>query len=164
MRRGGDVGYVMVPLVVLMIGTGLVYQARQQASMVQGAGDVGIADQRAQLLALQAEVFAAACLDAARRNPGAVAATLPVLLPAGVLGIDGARCSTTQADAGRMVYAGVPSVPGAAAVLMDVLRRSAFWSRVSTPGQASAMVSGQQVSVPATYAAGTLLYQMRITP
>jgi len=157
-------GYVLLPIVMLMAFAGLIAQAAQWANTVPGAGLTGQLAQRAMERATQAEVFAATCLTAAQQQPGMVADPMTVTLPAGMSPIVGSRCTTVRDGAARLIYAGVPSVPGAAATLEQMLKGSALWYRVSNAGQAVAIVSGQTIGVPASFASGTLLYQVRIEP
>lgn len=157
-------GYVLLPIVMLMAFAGLTSQATQWANTVPGAGITGQLAQRAMERATQAEVFAGACLTAAQQQPGMVADPMAVTLPAGISPIVGSRCTTVRDGTGRLIYAGVPNVPGAAATLEEMLKGSALWYRVSNAGQAVAIVSGQTISVPASFVLGTLLYQVRIEP
>ncbi|HFT8010331.1 TPA: hypothetical protein ACU9T0_005991 [Burkholderia cenocepacia] len=157
-------GYVLLPIVMLMAFAGLIAQAAQWANTVPGAGLTGQLAQRAMERATQAEVFAHACLTAAQQQPGMIADPMMVTLPVGMTPIVGSRCATVRNGTARLIYAGVPSVPGAPATLEQMLKGSAFWYRVSSAGQAVAIVSGQAISVPATFASGTLLYQVRIEP
>lgn len=157
-------GYVLLPFVVLMVFAGLIAQAGQWANTVPGAGITGQLAQRAMNRATQAEAFAHACLTAAQQQPGLVADQLTVTLPEGMTPIVGSRCTTVHDGAARLIYAGVPSLPGAPSTLEQMLNGSAFWYRVVSAGQAVAIVSGQVISVPAPFAAGTLLYQGRIEP
>lgn len=153
--------YAMIPMLVLMLSLGLTMQAQQQVSRFAGADSR--AQSAADLRALQAEVFASACLRAAQAVPGIVGANLPVTWPSGVVPLAGATCETRAEGSGRLVLAGVPAVPGAAGELMAVLERSAFWYGVRAPGQAERLANGQVVSVSTAYAVGTLLYQIRIS-
>lgn len=157
-------GYVLLPIVMLMAFAGLIAQAAQWANTVPGAGLTGQLAQRAMERATQAEVFARACLTAAQQQPGVVADPMTVALPAGMTAIVGSRCTTVRNGTARLIYAGVPSVPGAPATLEQMLKGSAFWYRVPSAGQAVAIVSGQTISVPASFVSGTLLYQVRIDP
>ncbi|MFL9876660.1 hypothetical protein [Paraburkholderia megapolitana] len=153
-------GYALIPFVVLMLTLGLRAEAQRQVNRVAGA-DLR-ADIAAETRALQAEVFAAACVVAAQAQTGVVSDALAVTWPAGLTALPGATCATRQDGTGRLVFAGVPATPGAAGVLIERLDGPAFWYVVPVVGSARAIVSGQTVSVPATFASGTLLYQGRI--
>jgi hypothetical protein len=155
-------GYVLLPIVMLMVFAGLIAQTAQWANTVPGAGLTGQLAQRAMERATQAEIFAHACLTAAQQQPGLVADPMTVTLPVGMTEIVGSRCSTVRNGTARLIYAGVPSEPGAPAELERMLNGSAFWYRVLSPGQAVAVVSGQTITVPASFVPGTLMYQVRI--
>lgn len=154
-------GYALIPFVVLMLSLGLRAEAQRQVSRVAGADSR--ADTAAETRALQAEVFATACVSAAQAQPGVIGDALAVTWPTGLTGLPGATCATRQDGTGRLVFAGVPATPGAAGVLIEQLDGPAFWYMVPVVGTARAIVSGQTVSVPTTFAMGTLLYQGRIS-
>ncbi|WP_185767464.1 hypothetical protein [Burkholderia gladioli] len=147
-----------------MTFTGLIVQVAQWAISVPGAGLSGRLTVLAMERATQAEVFANSCRTAAQQQPGMVNDSITVTLPAGVTPIVGSRCATVRNGTARLIYAGVPSVPGASSTLERVLKGSALWYQVSNPGQAVAVGSGQLISVPASFSSGTLLYQVRIEP
>ncbi|EJH9638099.1 TPA: hypothetical protein QDC27_002649 [Burkholderia cepacia ATCC 25416] len=155
-------GYALLPLVVLMLALSLI--AGEQRAVGRVAGADARADSRAETRALQAEVFAAACVASAQAQPGLVSDALVVTWPSGLTALPGANCVTRADGAGRLVFAGVPTLPGAAGVLMERLNNPAFWYAVPASGTAKALIGGQTINVPTTFVAGTLLYQGRVTP
>lgn len=152
----------LMPFVVLMVTLGLIAGAQREVGRVVGP-DARV-DSAAQTRALQAEVFAAACVASAQAQPGVVSDALAVRWPAGLSALRRSTCATRRDGAGRLVYAGVPAMPGAAGVLMERLNNPAFWYAVPTNGTAKALVSGQTINVPTTFLIGTLVYQGRVTP
>ncbi|OXJ06702.1 hypothetical protein [Burkholderia sp. HI2500] len=152
----------LFPFVVLMVALGLIAGAQREVSRV--AGPDARADSVAQVRALQAEVFAAACVESAQAQPGLVSNALAVTWPTGLIALGGSICATSRDGTGRLVYAGVPTMPGAAGVLMERLDNPAFWYAVPVSGTAKALVNGQSINVPTTFVAGTLLFQGRVTP
>ncbi|MCR1769761.1 hypothetical protein [Burkholderia glumae] len=161
--------YLLLPLVVFAVMSGLIYQTRQQADQIAGSGDIGIAEQAGHVRAIQAQAFAHACLEAAIAIPATIASDWPVTLPSGVVPIANARCETTLDTTtgnpdGRLVVASVPDSPGVAAQLMRALDGSLTWSRVNEPGQGTTLASGQLVTVPADTPVNSLVYQVRVSP
>lgn len=152
----------LMPFVVVMVALGLIAQAQREVTRVAGAD--ALADSVAQTRALQAEVFAAACVASAKGQPGVVSDALGVTWPTGMTAVAGSICATNQDGAGRIVFAGLPSKPGAAGVLMERLDNPAFWYAVPVSGTAKALSSGQTMSVPTSFAPGSLLFQGRVTP
>ncbi|HHY6930462.1 TPA: hypothetical protein ACV4T7_004413 [Burkholderia ambifaria] len=152
----------LMPFVMVMVAMGLIAQAQREVSRVAGAD--ARADGVAQTRALQAEVFATACVASAKGQPGVVSDALTVNWPTGMTAVTGSICATSQDGVGRIVYAGMPMKPGAAGVLMERLDNPAFWYAVPTSGTAKALSSGQTINVPTVFAAGTLLFQGRVTP
>jgi len=152
----------LMPFVVLMVALGLIAGAQREVNRV--AGPDARADSVAQVRALQAEVFAAACVASAQAQPGLVSNALAVTWPTGLTALAGSICATSQDGTGRLVFAGVPTMPGAAGVLMERLDNPAFWYAVPVSGTAKALVNGQSINVPTTFVTGTLLFQGRVTP
>ncbi|MDN7813781.1 hypothetical protein [Burkholderia gladioli] len=154
--------YALIPLVVVVLATSLTFQAQWRAHTAAGINTR--VDMAASVRATQAIAYAAACVDAARQAPGAVAADLAVSLPTGLSAVAGAQCATQASGGGRLVYASVPSAPGAIGELMKAVDGSATWYQVLAPGSAEQLATALRVDVPSTIATGSLLYQIRLTP
>ncbi|QRR11790.1 hypothetical protein FPJ27_36910 (plasmid) [Burkholderia sp. MS455] len=152
----------LMPFVVVMVAMGLIAEAQREVSRV--AGSDARAESVAQTRAVQAEVFATACVASAQGQPGVVSDAMAVTWPTGMTAVNGSICATSRDGTGRMVYAGLPTKPGAAGVLMERLDNPAFWYAVPVSGTAKALSSGQTINVPTLFPAGTLLFQGRVTP
>lgn len=157
--------FMILPLVAVLFFVGLAAQAAGIAQAVPGAGVAGRMQTAATVSAHRAEVFAGACVEAALEAPGVIAATVPVVLPAGVIAPAGAECITTAgATGGRNVYAEVPAAPGAAGQVLNDTQGSAAWLRVQEAGRAVDLVTGLAADVPAIFTPGALLAWTQVAP
>lgn len=158
-------GFLMLPMAVVAISFGLLMQAIGLANAVPGAGPVGIAQQLAQTRAQQAEMFEGVCFNTALDSPGTVSNSLPLILPSGVVMPSGAMCMTTNAGGGsRYVYSVVPGAAGAGGAIEQNTGRSAAWYEVTASGVATNLVDGSVLTVPATFAKGSLVASIIATP
>jgi len=151
-------GYLLLPIAMVLFYLGLASQAGQLAGSVPGAGQAGRLDAISVVRAQQAEVFGAACIDQASAIPGLISAGISPVLPSGVAVPTNAVCMTTSAPAGaRNVYAFLPSAPGAAGAVAVDSDLNGSWYRVQTLGIAVNLASGQASAVPTSIPAGSLL-------
>ena len=158
-------GFAILPMVIALFFAGIATQAGQLARAVNGAGDVGLMENRAVVTAQRAEVFGSACVDAATATPGLVSANVPVNLPAGVNLPSGALCMTSAAaGGGRDVYAYLPAAPGAAGRIVADTQTNVAWARVAAQGQAVNLVTGAVSAVPASIPVGSLLDWVQVNP
>lgn len=162
-------GYNLLPAAALAVGLGLTALFQQQSQAVPGAGVVGRADALAATRAQQAGRYAVACFNAAEASPGLISAAIAVnpsiANGATVAAPPGAGCMTTAAGGGtRNVYGFSAGVPGEATQVLSDSGRSAAWYRVTSAGQATNLVSGASLPVPAAIAVGSLVSAVQVNP
>lgn len=158
-------GFLVLPIMVVLFFIGLGMQMDQLAQAVDGSGRVGRMTNTATVAAQRMQTYAASCLDAATASPGLISPSLTVLLPSGVLAPQGATCMTTAAGAGtRYVYSYAVSLPGEAAQLMTDTHWSSVWYLVQAQGQAVNLFTSTVSAVPAAIPVGTVLDWVQITP
>lgn len=159
-------GFLVLPIMVVLFFIGLGMQMDQLAQAVTGAGQAGQMANVAVVASQRMQAYGAACLDEATKNPGVVTQNLPLTtMPAGAVIPPGAACTTTPAPGGaRNVYAYAASKPGEAAQLMADTQGNQAWYRVPAAGQAVMIATGQVAAIPATVPAGDLLEWVQVTP
>ncbi|MGN6232412.1 MAG: hypothetical protein ACTHNZ_14785 [Trinickia sp.] len=157
-------GFLVLPIMVVLFFIGLGMQMDQLAQAVTGAGRPGQMMNVATVTSQRMQTYAAACLDAATASP-VISQNIAVILPAGAVAPQGASCMTTPGPSGaRNVYAYAASKPGEAAQLMNDTYGSLAWYRVPAAGQAVMIATGQAAVVPATIPAGDMLEWVQVNP
>jgi len=132
-----------------------------------GGGPLGLANGRAAAEAQAVAVFAAGCQATAAASPGLLAESIPVTL--GVAGgaslalPEGAGCAASSAPGGRFIFAHAKNKPGMAHEILRVTSGSAIWFRVLSPGTATRISDGQQIPVPSSIPAGTVLSMVQVS-
>jgi hypothetical protein len=154
----------LAPITAAFFFAGLISQMTVWAESVGGGGWSGAVQSAAAQRALAAEVFAAACVEAAQEDSGAVSSSITVTLPTGVILPTNAVCMTTEASSGRNVYAYVPSVPGAAAQIVSNTQSDLSWYAVRTAGTATSLVTGSTASVSSSIPKAYLLNWVLVDP
>lgn len=158
-------GFLLLPIMVVLFFVGLGMQMDQLAQAVTGAGRPGQMANVATVTSQRMQTYAAACLDAATASPGMISQNVTVSLPAGALAPQGALCMTTPGPAGaRNVYAYAASKPGEATQLMNDTYGSLAWYQVPAAGQAVMIATGQTAAIPAMIPAGDMLEWVRVNP
>jgi len=162
-------GYNLLPAAAIAVGLGLLAMFQQQSQAVPGAGIVGQADALAATRAQQTERYAVACFNAAEASPGLVSSSIVVnpsiVNGATVAAPSGAGCMSTSAGGGtRNVYGYSTGVPGEAAQVVSDSGQSAAWLRVTSAGQATSLVSGSTIAVPASIGVGSLVNAVQVNP
>lgn len=159
-------GFLLIPIMVVLFFVGLGMQMEQLAQAVTGAGRAGQMANVAMVASQRMQTYGAACLDEATKNPGMISQNLPLTTsPAGAVMPQGAVCMTTPAGGGaRNVYAFAASKPGEAAQLMTDTQGSEAWYQVPAVGQAVMVATGQAAAIPATVPVGDMLEWVQITP
>jgi hypothetical protein len=151
-------GFLLLPLAVLLFWMGQTGLAWHQSEAIDGAGRVGRMESLAQVSAQQAELFGSACASTAIAHPGVVAASLPVTLPPGVVLPPGALCMTTAGTgSGRNVYGYLPVSPGAVGKVLADTQDNAVWYRVQRAGVAIGLATGEAAAVPVAIPVGYLV-------
>jgi hypothetical protein len=151
-------GYLLLPIAMVLFYVGLSSQAGQLTGSLPGAGQAGRMDVVSVVRAQQAETFGASCIEQASATAGLISANIAPVLPSGVVVPTKAVCMTTAATAGaRNIFAFVPSVPGAAGAVAADTNMNDSWFQVQTLGTAINLVSGQASTVPTSIPAGSLL-------
>ncbi len=162
-------GYNLLPAAAIAVGLGLLAMFQQQSQSVPGAGVVGRADALAISRAQQAERYSVACFNVSEASPGLISAAIAVnpsiTNGATIAAPPSAGCMTTSAGSGtRNVYGYSAGVPGEASQVVVDSGRSAAWFVVTSSGQASNLVSGATVAVPAAIAVGSLVNTVQVNP
>lgn len=152
-------GFAIYPFFVVCFLLGLVAEMTQQSDAVLGAGFAGAMENRAQQRAKAAEVYAAACVEAALAAAGTVSTGLTVTayLPAGVKAPTSAGCMTTSASSGRNVYAYVPSLAGVPGQIRKDTEQDLSWYRVSSSGIGINLVTGSSAALSTSIPTGTVV-------
>ncbi|WP_429500847.1 hypothetical protein ACQUFY_26375 (plasmid) [Robbsia andropogonis] len=152
-------GFAIYPVFVICFILGLIAQMTQQADAVPGAGIPGAMENRAQQRAKAAEVYAAACVEAAFAVAGEVSSAISVTayLPAGTKAPSNSGCLTTSASSGRNVYAYVPTVAGVAGLIRKDTDEDLSWYRVSTSGIGINLVTGSSAAISTSIPTGTVV-------
>src|ERR1700676_3964501 len=99
-------GFLLLPIAVVLFYIGIASQAGQMTGSLPGAGQAGRMDALAVVRAQQAEAFSSACVSTASATAGLISASVVPAMPSGVAIPKGAVCMTTAGPAGsRNVYA-----------------------------------------------------------
>jgi len=161
-------GFMILPLAVVVFFVGLTVEFNQMTQAVAGAGKTGQMVNAMIVSAQRAEIFGAACLSAAIASPGLISANIDVIstLPPGTIAPASAVCMTEAvAGGGRSVYSYTTEVPGEAGQVMADTQMNESWFQVDLPGEATNLAISQPPSaLPATVPVGTILKWVQITP
>lgn len=158
-------GYALLPFALLMVLVGLRFEYSQLDSTVPGAGVAGQMDARAAVVAEQIEMYGPACGTAALAAPGLISAALLPSLPPGANVPPQANCmTTTNPSGGRLVYAYMPGVAGAAGNVISDTQSDAAWYSVSARGEATSLTGGAPITVPAVIPVGAIVDSIAVNP
>lgn len=150
-------GWQIWPLAVFFFFFGMTMMQAEQANSKQGAGLVGVMDQRATVTAQQAEAFAYGCYTSASSQPGLISSSVNVTMPAGVNVPSGANCVTTANASYRNVFGYMPVAPGAVRVILADAHDSTTWFKVTQQGSATNLETGEAAAVPAQIPVGDIV-------
>jgi len=143
-------GYALAPLAVILMYLGLQMIEHQTANSVPGAGILGSMKNSMHVAAEQAEMWGTACTTTAAEASGIISSAIQVTLPSGVNEPNTAGCITTPAPSnGRNVYAYISAPHGVAGQVLSATNMNYTWYRVTANGEATNLVDGSILTVPA---------------
>ena len=157
-------GFILLPLAILLFLVGANVQFGQMAQTMPGAGIVGQMQQRASVASGQIEVFAGVCESTAIAASGVVSNALALVLPPGMNAPSNAVCMTTAGAPGRNIYAYMPGVAWERSRIMTDSGFNTAWYVVQSGGQAVNMAGGSNVSVPAAIPVGAVVHVTAANP
>lgn len=150
-------GWMLAPVAAFLFYFGLTMTQAQQATSKQGAGDIGVMDQRANFSAKEAEVFAYACYTSAASQSGLISSNVAVTMPAGVIRPASANCMTTANGSGRNVFGYIAVNPCAIPVVLADAHGSSTWFKVTAQGVAQNLERGETAAVSGQIPVGDLV-------
>ncbi|CAB3730612.1 hypothetical protein LMG22037_05549 [Paraburkholderia phenoliruptrix] len=155
----------ILPVLLAVVFAGLIAQGMQLAQALPGgSSQSGQSQNAAAAAAVQAELFGAACINAALASP-AISSSISVTMPAGVPVPAQALCETVADPvAGRDVYSYTPGVPGEATSIESDTEGNASWFRSIASGQAASLSSEEILQIPATIPVGVMLEVVQVNP